>query len=66
MDTLKSQFEAGPRVFEGQRVADFDPEQLAAQSSLIALATGQPDYYDTAARSIEEAIEFGEKMLAEA
>ncbi len=56
LDTLKSQFQAGPRVFEGERVAGFDPAQLAAQSSLIALATGQPDYYDTAARSIEEAI----------
>ena len=56
LDKLKAQFEGGPRVFEGQRVADFDPEQLAAQSSLLALATGQPDYYDTAARSIEEAI----------
>ena len=56
LDTLKSQFEGGPRVFEGERVAGFDPAQLAAQSSLIALATGQPDYYDTAARSIEEAI----------
>ena len=56
LDKLKAQFEGGPRVFQGQRVADFDPEQLAAQSSLLALATGQPDYYDTAARSIEEAI----------
>jgi len=56
LDTLKSQFQAGPQVFQGQRVADFDPAQLAAQSSLIALATGQPDYYAPAARSIEEAI----------
>jgi hypothetical protein len=56
LEAFQTQYEAGPRVFEGERVAGFDPAQLAAQSSLIALATGQPDYYDTAARSIEEAI----------
>ena len=53
---LQAAYQAGPRVYEGERVADFDPAQLAAQSSLIALATGQPDYYAPAARSIEEAI----------
>ena len=53
---LQTAYQRGPRVYEGQRVADFDPAQLAAQSSLIALATGQPDYYAPAARSIEEAI----------
>ena len=53
---LQTAYQAGPRVYEGERVADFDPAQLAAQASLIALATGQPDYYAPAARSIEEAI----------
>jgi len=56
LKNLESEYLAGPRVYEGERVADFDPAQLAAQSSLIALATGQPDYYAPAARSIEEAI----------
>ena len=54
LDTLKSQFQAGPRVFEGERVAGFDPAQLAAQSSLLALATGQPDYYKTALSGLDE------------
>ncbi len=56
LEGLQSAYLAGPRVYQGERVAGFDPAQLAAQSSLIALATGQPDYYAPAARSIEEAI----------
>ncbi len=56
LEGLQSAYLAGPRVYQGERVAGFDPAQVAAQSSLIALATGQPDYYAPAIRNIEEAI----------
>lgn len=56
LSALEKQYLAGPRVFTGERVAGFDPAQLAAQSSLLALSTAQPDYYQTALGGLEEAI----------
>ena len=53
---LQEQFRAGPRVFRGERVAGFTDPQLAAQSSLLALSTAQPDYYKTALGGLEEAM----------
>ncbi len=51
---LQSAYLAGPRVYEGERVAGFTPAQLAAQSSLLALGTAQPDYYQTALSGLQE------------
>ena len=48
LETLQTQYEAGPAVYPGQMVAEFTPAQLEAQSSLLALATGQPSYYQPA------------------
>ena len=56
LGVLQEQFRAGPRVFTGERVAGFTDPQLAAQSSLLALSTAQPDYYKTALGGIEEAM----------
>ena len=56
LESLQQQFQAGPRVFRGERVAGFTDPQLAAQSSLLALSTAQPDYYKTALGGLEEAI----------
>lgn len=56
LGALQEQFQAGPRVFRGERVAGFTDPQLAAQSSLLALSTAQPDYYKTALGGIEEAM----------
>ncbi len=56
LGALQEQFRAGPRVFRGERVAGFTDPQLAAQSSLLALSTAQPDYYKTALGGIEEAM----------
>lgn len=56
LTALERQYLEGPRVFRGERVAGFDPTQLAAQSSLLALSTAQPDYYRTALGGLEEAI----------
>jgi len=53
---LQDIYEEGPRVFEGERVAGFTDPQLAAQTSLLALSTAQPDYYQTALGGLEEAI----------
>lgn len=52
---LTEQFRAGPRVYQGERVAGFTDPQLAAQTSLLALSTAQPDYYKTALGGLEEA-----------
>ena len=48
LEQLQNLFYQGPAVYPGQMVAGFTPAQLEAQSSLLALATGQPDYYQTA------------------
>ena len=56
LGALQEQFQAGPRVFRGERVAGFTDPQLAAQTSLLALSTAQPDYYKTALGGIEEAM----------
>jgi len=53
---LQAAYQAGPRVYQGQRVAGFDPAQLQAQSSLLALSTAQPDYYATATKGLQEAL----------
>ena len=54
LDTLQKQFEQGPQVFPGEMVAGFTPEQLEAQTSLLALATAQPDYFKTALTGLDE------------
>lgn len=56
LGALQEQFQKGPRVFTGERVAGFTDPQLAAQTSLLALSTAQPDYYKTALGGLEEAI----------
>lgn len=61
---LQNIYEQGPRVFEGERVAGFTDPQLAAQSSLLALSTAQPDYYKTALGGIEEAMGMQRKAAA--
>ena len=61
---LQDIYEEGPRVFEGERVAGFTDPQLAAQSSLLALSTAQPDYYKTALGGIEEAMGMQRKAAA--
>ena len=56
LEDLQGLYESGPRVFQGDRVAGFTDPQLAAQTSLLALATAQPDYYKTALGGLQEAI----------
>ena len=55
---LQSAYRAGPRVYQGQRVAGFDPAQLQSQSSFLALGAGQPDYFNTALAGLQEATDF--------
>ena len=54
LEALQTQYEAGPAVYQGPMVADFTPAQLQAQSSLLALATGQPSYYQPALTKLED------------
>ena len=54
---LTSAYDEGPAVFEGARVAGFDPAQQQAQASLMALSTAQPDYFQTATAGLGEAID---------
>ena len=54
LDQLQTLFGAGPAVYPGQMVAGFTPAQLEAQSSLLALATGQPSYYQPALTKLED------------
>lgn len=56
LESLQQQFQKGPKVYGGERVAGFTDPQLAAQSSLLALSTAQPNYYKTALGGLEEAI----------
>lgn len=55
---LQDAYRAGPRVYQGQRVAGFDPAQLQSQSSFLALGAGQPDYFNTALAGLQEATDF--------
>ena len=55
---LQSAYRAGPRVYQGQRVAGFDPAQLQSQASFLALGAGQPDYFNTALAGLQEATDF--------
>jgi len=52
---LQTEYRKGPRVYEGERVAAFDPAQLQAQEALLALSTAQPDYYRLAQEGMQEA-----------
>lgn len=54
---LTSAYDQGPAIFEGARVAGFDPAQQQAQASLMALSTAQPDYFQTATAGLGEAID---------
>jgi len=54
---LQGAYRQGPKVFEGPRVAAFDPAQQQAQASLMALSTAQPDYFQTATAGLGEAID---------
>jgi hypothetical protein len=55
---LQDAYRAGPRVYQGQRVAGFDPAQLQSQASFLALGAGQPDYFNTALAGLQEATDF--------
>lgn len=55
---LQEAYQAGPRVYQGQRVAGFDPAQLQSQASFLALGAGQPDYFNTALAGLQEATDF--------
>ena len=55
---LQDAYQAGPRVYQGQRVAGFDPAQLQSQASFLALGAGQPDYFNTALAGLQEATDF--------
>ena len=55
---LQSAYQAGPRIYQGQRVAGFDPAQLQSQASFLALGAGQPDYFNTALAGLQEATDF--------
>ena len=55
---LQAAYQAGPRVYQGQRVAGFDPAQLQSQASFLALGAGQPDYFNTALAGLQEATDF--------
>lgn len=57
LGALQTAFREGPAVFEGARVAGFDPATLQAQASLMALSTAQPDYFQTATAGLGEAID---------
>ena len=54
---LQFAYQRGPMIFEGPRVAGFDPAQQQAQASLMALSTAQPDYFQTATAGLGEAID---------
>ena len=54
---LQKAYQQGPMVFQGPRVAGFDPAQQQAQASLMALSTAQPDYFQTATAGLGEAID---------
>lgn len=54
LEQLQTLFQQGPAVYPGQMVAGFTPAQLEAQSSLLALATGQPSYYQPALTKLED------------
>lgn len=51
---LQAAYQQGPLVYPGEMVAGFTPAQLQAQSSLLALATGQPGYYQPALTKLED------------
>jgi hypothetical protein len=53
-----------PEYFEGPRVAAFDPAQLQAQTSLLALSTADPDYFRRAEAGVGEAIELQRQAAA--
>jgi hypothetical protein len=55
LKSLQKEYRKGPRVYEGERVAAFDPAQLQAQEALLGLSTAQPDYYRLAQQGMEEA-----------
>ncbi len=54
---LQTAYQRGPMIFQGPRVAGFDPAQQQAQASLMALSTAQPDYFQTATAGLGEAID---------
>lgn len=54
LEGLQSAYLQGPLVYQGEMVAGFTPAQLQAQSSLLALATGQPSYYQPALTKLED------------
>jgi len=54
LEGLQAAYQQGPLVYPGEMVAGFTPAQLQAQSSLLALATGQPGYYQPALTKLED------------
>lgn len=60
---LQAAYES-PEYFQGPRVAAFDPAQLQAQTSLLALATAAPDYFRRAEEGLGEAIEMQRQAAA--